>query len=181
VARRTRLTPQIIDAIVERVRVGVFPYIAAQAVGIPKSTFYDWMRRGEKGRKPFSELLARVREAAATARSNAELRVFRDKPLEWLRLGPGREKPGEPGWTESPTTLRVEGGDTPVRLQPVHPVPIQTLAAAFAELQRLGYIQPGEQGKLLFSEYDQATKDAEDADPIDVQSTPGNGNGQPGP
>lgn len=100
-ARKTRLTPEIIDAIAERIRQGTFPYIAAQSVGVARSTFYDWMGRGESGRTPFSELLDKVREASAAARHDAEARVFQEKPLEWLRLGPGRSKPNEPGWTDT--------------------------------------------------------------------------------
>ena len=109
-ANKTKLTSELIDAICERVKVGSFPYIAAQAVGIAKSTFYAWMQRGEKGRKSYRELLDKVREASALARSHAEVRVFRDKPFEWLRYGPGRERPEEPGWTESAQTLKLEGG-----------------------------------------------------------------------
>ncbi len=99
-ARKTRLTTEIIEAIADGVRRGAFPYIAAQAAGIPKSTFYGWMARGENGRKPFSELRDKVRTAEAEARSDAEARVYREKPLEWLRLGPGRTQPDEPGWTD---------------------------------------------------------------------------------
>jgi hypothetical protein len=100
-ARRTRLTPELIDAIVVDVREGVFPYIAAQAHGVPKSTFFDWLRRGEiEGRQPFSELSARVRQVAASARVQAERTVYKDSPFAWLRYGPGRERLDAPGWTE---------------------------------------------------------------------------------
>ena len=60
------------------------------------------MDRGKSGRRPYSELLEKVRIAHATARCEAETRVFNEKPLEWLRLGPGRSRPDEPGWTETP-------------------------------------------------------------------------------
>jgi len=110
-ARKTRLTGEIIEAIADGVRRGAFPYIAAQAAGVPKSTFYDWLSRGETGRKPFSELLDKVQTATADARANAEARVFEEKPLEWLRLGPGRTQPGSPGWTEFK-----DAGDTLINL-----------------------------------------------------------------
>lgn len=100
-ARTTRLTRELIQTIVERVRIGNFPYIAAQAVGIPKSTFYHWMAVGSDPGAPdlFRELRDRVLASAAEARSSAEARVFRENPLAWLRLGPGR---GD--WTEEPTS-----------------------------------------------------------------------------
>ena len=177
--RKTRLTTELIDAIVKRIRVGVFPYIAAQAVGIPKSTFYDWMRRGEKGRKPFSELLAKVRTAAATARSSAEVRVFRDQPFQWLRYGPGRERADEPGWTESPQTLRVEGGDTPVQVdRTVCPVSRSTIAEALLEMQRLGFLTITPQGQPLL-ESPGFSPVEEGGSVIDATSEPsGNGDGQ---
>lgn len=101
VARRTRLTPELIDAIAGDVRDGVFPYIAAQAHGVPKSTFFDWLRRGEiEGRRPFSELSDKVRQAAAVARVHAERTVFKENAFAWLRYGPGRERTDAPGWTE---------------------------------------------------------------------------------
>ena len=83
------------------IRDGVFPYIAAQAHGVPKSTFFDWLRRGEiEKRRPFLELSDKVRQAAAGARVQAERVVFKDNPFAWLRYGPGRERPDAPGWTE---------------------------------------------------------------------------------
>ena len=107
-ARRISLNAELIDVIAKRIRASCFPYVAVQSVGVAKSTFYDWMRRGEKGRKPYSELLNKVREAAGTARPDAETRVFAGNPFAWLRYGPGRERPDEPGWTESPQALQVE-------------------------------------------------------------------------
>jgi len=177
---KLKLNSELIDAICERIRVGSYPYIAAAACGVSKSTYYRWMATAERkgARKIYRELKDRVSEAAAAARSNAEVRVFRDAPFQWLRYGPGHERSGEPGWTETPTTLRVEGGESPVQLQPVHPIPIATLGAAFAELERLGFIQPGPNGQLLFE-----SAEADGPGSIDVQSTPtgaeGSGNGRP--
>ena len=99
-ARTTRLTPELINRIATRIRVGVFPYVAAQSVGVPKSTFYSWMAKGKNGEEPFVELLDKVRKAQAGARVDAEVRVYKEKPLEWLRLGPGRTEPEFPGWTK---------------------------------------------------------------------------------
>ena len=39
--------------------------------------------------------------ARAEVRQGAELWVRRHNPLSWLRPGPGRERRGRPGWTES--------------------------------------------------------------------------------
>ena len=42
--------------------------------------------------------------------------VRRDNPLAWLRYGPGRERPGEPGWTESREILGQDGGPVKITL-----------------------------------------------------------------
>jgi len=99
-ARKTRCTPDLIEAISDRVCNGSFPYVAAQSCGIPQSTFYGWMKLGEEGTKPYSDLSDKVKTAQAEARKDAESRVFLQRPLEWLRLGPGRSTPEEPGWTD---------------------------------------------------------------------------------
>ena len=108
--RQSRLTSELIDAICERIRVGTYPYVAAAACGIPRSTYYGWMEKAKKKGAPriYKELSDKVSEAAAAARSNAEVRVFRDRPFEWLRYGPGRERPDEPGWTETPHKVQIE-------------------------------------------------------------------------
>ena len=54
-----------------------------------------------------------VREARAQARVAAETEVRRDNPLAWLRYGPGRDRAGEPGWTERHEIAGADGA--PVR------------------------------------------------------------------
>ena len=103
-------------------------------------------------------------EASGIARSNAEVRVFRDKPFEWLRYGPGRERVDELGWTETAQTIHVEGGvqlETESRKQ----IPQQNIAEALAFLEELGFIHPGPLGQKLFGKSD---------DVIDVESNHAN-------
>lgn len=91
------------------------------------------------------------------------MRVFRDKPFEWLRYGPGRERVDELGWTETAQTIRVEGGATPIQLETEchFQIPQQNIAEALAFLEELGFIQPGRLGHKLFHE---------SGDVIDVES-----------
>lgn len=103
--RRTLLTPDVQERILEAIRGGAFAWVAAQAAGISPSTFHEWIARGE-GSDPdrpctpaYAEFAAQVRAAEAQARIEAEIAVKRDRPLEWLRCGPGRSAPGHPGWT----------------------------------------------------------------------------------
>ena len=107
--RPTLLTPERHKAIVAAIRAGSFDWIAAEANGIDPQTFKLWMRTGaRKKREPYLSFARDVRAARAQARLAAEIEVRRDQPFAWLRFGPGREREGEPGWTES-TELKHSG------------------------------------------------------------------------
>jgi hypothetical protein len=109
VSRPTLLTPERHKAIVAAIRAGSFDWIAAEANGITRETLRLWLRKGERDkRKPYVVFSADVRAARAQARLSAEIEVRRDQPFAWLRFGPGREREGEPGWTES-TELKHSG------------------------------------------------------------------------
>ncbi|MDY7078644.1 MAG: hypothetical protein SXV54_17150, partial [Chloroflexota bacterium] len=100
--RRTKLTPEVHNLIVQYIRGGAFDYVAAQAAGIDPGTFRRWLNRGEKRtEEPFRTFCTDVKQARAQARIAAENKVFDESPFNWLRYGPGRERPGEPGWTDS--------------------------------------------------------------------------------
>lgn len=95
--RKTLLTPETQAKIVSYVRAGAYDWVAAQAAGISTATFYRWM----EGKTPeHAEFRDAVLEARAQARIAAEIQVRKEKPEVWLMRGPGRERPGEPGWGE---------------------------------------------------------------------------------
>lgn len=98
--RKTRLTPDASQRICAAIRAGAFDWVAAEANGVSRRSFYDWLAWGEKGREPYSQFSRDVAEARAQARLAAEIEVRRGNPLQWLRLGPGRDRKGAPGWTE---------------------------------------------------------------------------------
>ncbi len=101
-ARPTLFTPERHRAIVAAIRAGSFAWVAAEANGISQTTLKAWMRKGERARRePYRTFALEVRQARAQARLSAELEVRRAEPFAWLRFGPGRERPEEPGWTES--------------------------------------------------------------------------------
>ena len=100
--RPTLLTPERHRAIVAAIRAGAYDWVAAQANGVDPDTFRAWMRRGEREREePYFSFVTEVRIARAQARLAAEIEVRKDQPFNWLRFGPGRERPGEDGWTET--------------------------------------------------------------------------------
>jgi hypothetical protein len=93
---RLTLTPAIQQAIVAFVRAGGFPHVAAEAAGVPREVFDDWMTR--RGR-PYRDFAWAVRQAHAQARLRGEVTVHEERPLDWLKSGPGRPAPDSPGWT----------------------------------------------------------------------------------
>ena len=97
--RPCKLSDALIEQVTLAVAKGAYAHIAAEAGGIAPSTFFDWMRKGREGDSRFMEFSERVSEARAKARLRAEKLVFESDPKFWLRCGPGRERPGNPGWT----------------------------------------------------------------------------------
>ena len=99
------LTDEIHRTIVNLVRAGVFLHVAARAAGIAPRTIFDWLRRAEgaPGAHPATPKLiafaSDVRRAQAEARAGAEIRVYKDNPLQWLRNA-ARTKGELDGWSE---------------------------------------------------------------------------------
>src|SRR5215208_3951275 len=86
IGRRSLLTAEVQTSLVAAIKSGAYDWVAAESAGIGRRTFYDWLARGE-------------RAARGEARCRAEEAVCQRDPLSWLRLGPGRERQDEPGWT----------------------------------------------------------------------------------
>jgi hypothetical protein len=98
---RFQLTSEIQHTILSFIRGGGFPEVASEAAGIPHEVFNRWRRRGEKrgAASRYRAFALAVRQAIAQARLRAEVEVYKDRPLDWLRNGPGRETGDRPGWT----------------------------------------------------------------------------------
>lgn len=98
-----RLTPGLREQIVSSVRAGGYPHVAAEAWGVPKDVFDDWLKRGnaDDAREPYRSFARDVRQAYAQARLRAELEVYKEEPKLWLIHGPGRETNECPGWSVS--------------------------------------------------------------------------------
>lgn len=125
--RPTTLTPAMTKEISDRVKLGRFAWVAAVGAGCTPATYYRWMARGEREYAEHERLLAlheqegepgqpaadmppltlyatfwyEVTVARAFARGVAEVKVAQQNPLAWLKDGPGKDRPGEPGWTSS--------------------------------------------------------------------------------
>jgi transposase len=65
--RKTKLTPKLQEEIIKYVEAGNYAKDACQAVGIGRSTFYDWLKWCKEGREPFSEFLDTIKKAKTKA------------------------------------------------------------------------------------------------------------------
>jgi hypothetical protein len=111
---RYSLTPELQREIIAFIRAGGFPHVAAEAAGIPRHVFARWLERGQKSARALAHraLALAVLQAQAQARLHAETTVFTEKPLDWLKSGPGRETVDHPGWT-TPAKPRTADPDAP--------------------------------------------------------------------
>jgi hypothetical protein len=76
-ARPTKLTSEVRDAILASIEAGAYAEQAARAAGIAPSTFYAWRERGEAGEEPFLEFVEALRAREAIAEIVA-VTVLRD-------------------------------------------------------------------------------------------------------
>jgi hypothetical protein len=98
---RPRLTATIEAAIVAYIRAGGYPHVAAEAAGVPLDLFEHWLQKGQsaKGAALYRRFHAAVQEAKAQARLAAETAALKNKPIDWLKSGPGKETAVNAGWT----------------------------------------------------------------------------------
>ena len=100
-----RKVPAPTDAVERQItafiRAGGFAHVAAEAAGVSREVFEEWLRLAEKPRaaKRYREFAEAVRLARAQARLRAETVALEEKPMDWLKSGPGRDSEGSPGWT----------------------------------------------------------------------------------
>jgi hypothetical protein len=122
VGRRTLLTAELQRDICAFVRAGAYDYAAAEACGISRRTFFEWLERGEReskrGRAPVYVQFARaIRRAQAEARVSAEVTVKKIDPKWWLsRMH--RERPDAPGWNDTRSVeVTSKGGKIPMSIE----------------------------------------------------------------
>ena len=82
------------------VRSGTFPHVAVETAGLLWADYRRWQTQEQRqGRgKQIRAFRTALRQAEAQSRAKAELEVREKSPLLWLKHGPGRDRPGYPGW-----------------------------------------------------------------------------------
>jgi transposase len=71
-ARRTKLTEERQFRICEEIRDGQYAQVAAQLAGIGETTFWQWMKRGEREADDPDSIYAGFRKAVKEAQAEAE-------------------------------------------------------------------------------------------------------------
>ena len=89
VGRRCLLTPELQDKICALIRAGAWDYVAAEANGVSRDTFHDWMSRGRgtserKSRTLFVQFARAVDKSHAEGRALAEAQAKKIDPKWWL-------------------------------------------------------------------------------------------------
>src|SRR5580765_8574457 len=97
-ADKLRLTPELTRQIASAIRAGGYPHVAAEAYGVPKDVFDDWLKRGntKNAWEPYRSFAIEIRQAFAQARLRAEMAGYEKDPKAWLIHGPGRESEQRP-------------------------------------------------------------------------------------
>jgi hypothetical protein len=65
IARKTKLTDEIIDISVENVKNCLTQAACAQAIGISYETWRTWLNLGREGKEPYARFYIRIQEAEA--------------------------------------------------------------------------------------------------------------------
>ena len=81
--RKTKLTRELTDEIVKRIRAGNYIKVACQAVGISHTAYFDWIKKGEQGISPYSEFLYSVKKAEAEAHVTYVAIIASQAPTQW--------------------------------------------------------------------------------------------------
>jgi hypothetical protein len=113
---RHALTPQVEEKILAFIRAGGYPHVAAEAAGVPRAVFEGWLGQGRSTGRPtkYRAFFEAVQQARAQARLKAETTAFKDKPLDWLKSGPGRETSDYAGWTGPARPQAADGRGNPL-------------------------------------------------------------------
>jgi hypothetical protein len=122
---RPGLTTEVERQILAAIRAGGFAHVAAEAAGVSRRIFAEWMARGrEKGApRRYRDFWLHVIQAKAQARLSAELEARKKDSKFWLRYGPGA-----PCWRPAGKVLPRPAGLSNPKLQHLFALILQVLA-----------------------------------------------------
>jgi hypothetical protein len=114
------LTPELGDRIASAIRAGAFPHVAAEAYGLPRSLFDEYLNLGNQpdAAPLYRKFADAIRQAIAQARIKAELIVLAEDAKFWLKFGPGKGTEKNPGWTNPAKAEEIDGGEWTLAAHP---------------------------------------------------------------
>ncbi|GAI79278.1 unnamed protein product [marine sediment metagenome] len=62
IGKNTKLTPELQEKIIKYIRGGNYVETACNAVGVHKTNFYIWLKRGKAGEEPFLYFLYTIKK-----------------------------------------------------------------------------------------------------------------------
>src|SRR5574343_2046556 len=86
------LTEERKAGILQMIRAGAYPHVAARAFGVSRQCWWNWMNHKGEEYRAFQE---EVEGATAIVRAAVEVEIRKTDPKFWLTRGPGRDK-GDP-------------------------------------------------------------------------------------
>src|SRR6516165_8040445 len=108
---KPKLTRELETTILSWVRAGGYPHVAAAAAGVSEERWQLWRVRSTR-REPYKSFFAAIAQAHATARLKAETTTLEQDARFWLKHGPGREGPSNPGWTTMVGPMLMQTNET---------------------------------------------------------------------
>jgi transposase len=109
-----KLTDEVHKQIVAHLRIGAYVETAAAAAGIVKSTFYDWLRRGETGEEPFASFSADVARVTAEVEIELLCEVRTGDKDRWRSAMTLLERKFPKRWGQR-TELTLKNSDSPTK------------------------------------------------------------------
>lgn len=125
-AQPNKLVPKLSDELITQIclaiKSGAYEHVAAEANGVPRAVYKQWMLTAErrstgKYLKLYQKLHHEVTKAKAWARMMAEIEMRKNQPDKWLMHGPGRETSTDPGWSRpAKATDRAQISNTKINI-----------------------------------------------------------------
>ena len=107
--RRTKLTPEVQDRILQAVRAGLRYREAALAAGIDERTFYNWKRRGEEAKSGiYFQFFQSLKEAEARGELALLARIQAASQETWQAAAWILERRHRERWGRNNEAVRVQ-------------------------------------------------------------------------
>ena len=75
--RKTKLTPELQETILQTMRGGGYAITACQRAGICEDTLYTWLQKGSEGKEPYAAFAESFKRAEADAETQAVATVLK--------------------------------------------------------------------------------------------------------